>query len=42
MIKSNDSWELADIFADEGISGMKTENRGQEDMFYASGTHDPI
>ena len=24
---SNDSWELIDIFADEGLSGMKAENR---------------
>ena len=27
LIKSNDSWELIDIFADEGLSGMKAENR---------------
>ena len=27
LIKSNDSWELVEIFADEGLSGMKAENR---------------
>lgn len=27
LIKSNDSWEMVDIFADEGLSGMKVENR---------------
>lgn len=26
-IKSNDAWELVDIFADQGLSGMKAENR---------------
>lgn len=27
LIKSNDAWELIEIFADEGLSGMKAENR---------------
>ena len=27
LIKSNDAWELFEIFADEGLSGMKAENR---------------
>ena len=27
LIKSNNTWKLVEIFADEGISGMKTENR---------------
>ena len=27
LIKSNDEWELVGIFADEGLSGMKAENR---------------
>ncbi|MCQ4770325.1 recombinase family protein [Intestinimonas massiliensis] len=27
LIKSNEAWELIEIFADEGLSGMKAENR---------------
>lgn len=27
LIKSNDTWELVEIFADEGLSGMKANNR---------------
>ena len=27
MIKSRTDWELVEIFADEGLSGMKAENR---------------
>lgn len=27
LIKSNDAWELVEIFADEGLSGMKSDNR---------------
>lgn len=29
LIKGNDSWELVEIFADEGISGMKAKNRAE-------------
>ena len=28
-IKSRPEWELVDIFADEGLSGMKADNRGE-------------
>lgn len=28
LVSNNPAWELVDIFADAGISGMKADNRG--------------